>query len=50
MIELLFKWFFKNTVYAQIDMEWLSVKYVEGGKTVEGKPVLAIKKNEKGKI
>ena len=49
MIDLIINRLFKNTIYVQFSAEWISVKHVETGKTIEDKPLLALKKNRKGR-
>ncbi len=49
MIDSLINKLFKNTVYVEFSAEWISLKHVETGKTIEDKPLLAVKKNRKGK-
>jgi len=40
---------FRNTLYVEFSDEWISIKHVETGNTIEDKPLLAIKQNKKGK-
>jgi len=39
----------KNTLYVEFSDEWVSIKHVETGNTIEDKPLLAVKQNRKGK-
>ncbi|MCP4346496.1 MAG: rod shape-determining protein [Desulfobacterales bacterium] len=49
MIDLIINRLFKNTIYVEFSDEWISVKHVETGNTIEDKPLLAVKQNKKGK-
>ncbi|NDY72834.1 hypothetical protein DO021_15135 [Desulfobacter hydrogenophilus] len=48
MIDSIINKFFKKTIYIKFSDEWISVKHVETGNTIEDKPLLAIKQNQKG--
>ncbi len=49
MIDSIINKFFKNTIYIEFSDELISVKHVETGNCIEDKPLLAIKKSQKGK-
>nr|WP_321402393.1 rod shape-determining protein [uncultured Desulfobacter sp.] len=49
MIDSIINRFFKNTIYIEFSDELISVKHVETGNRIEDKPLLALKKNQKGK-
>lgn len=49
MINFIIDKLFKNTIYVEFSAEWITVKHVETGKIIEDKPLLAIKKDDKGK-
>ncbi|MBI9092949.1 MAG: rod shape-determining protein [Desulfobacterium sp.] len=49
MIDSIINKLFRNTVYVEFSDEWISVKHVETGNTIEDKPLLAVKQNKKGK-
>ena len=49
MIDSIINKFFKNTIYIEFSDELISVKHVETGNLIEDKPLLALKKSQKGK-
>ena len=49
MIDSIIHKFFKNTIYIEFSDELISVKHVETGNLIEDKPLLALKKSQKGK-
>ena len=45
----MFQSLFKSTVYIKISSSTLVAKHIESGRTIEDKPIVAVKNNSKGK-